>query len=152
MIAASHPEEEPGVMRKAVGKSINKRSRQANPKVTATHCWIAQYAVNLVQARAWHFSVDVQEPENVAACRTSPSVHLCRSAAFASPDKLIAKAFAQSIGAVAACTVDDNNFSFRRALTEMREKLAYQRRFIKHRNNDRNLHCERSLTGRIEFA
>jgi hypothetical protein len=49
MIAASHPEQESRVMRKAIRQSVySRRGWQADPKKTATDFWIAHYATNLI--------------------------------------------------------------------------------------------------------
>jgi len=58
MIAASHPEQKPRVMRKAVRQSVyGRRDRQAYPEETATDFWIAHYARNLIQRLHRHFGV-----------------------------------------------------------------------------------------------
>jgi hypothetical protein len=111
MIAASHSEQKPRVMRKAIRQSVDdRRGRQADPEETATDFWIAHYARNLVQRFQRHFGVDVQEPENFAACGVGSDIHLLRTAARAALYNMIAETFRQSVGAVSARAVDDNNF------------------------------------------
>ena len=80
------------------------------------------------------------EAENIAACRVGSGIHLFRPAALAAPDNLITEAMRQSVGAVGARAIDDNNFRPTGSLAQIREKRAYQRRFIKDRNNNRDLH------------
>ena len=141
MIAASHPEQEPCVMRKAVRQSVyGRRGRQADPKETATDFWIAHYPPNLIQRFERHFGVGMQKPQNIAACGVGSGIHLFRTAALAAPDNLIAEALRQLVGTVGARAIDDNNFRFTGSLAQIREKRAYQRRLIKDRNNNRDLH------------
>jgi hypothetical protein len=141
MIAASHPEEKPCVMRKAVRQSVyGRRRRQADPKETATHFWIAHYPPNLIQRFQRHFGVGMQKPQYIAACGIGSDVHLFRTAALAASDNLIAEALRQLVSAVSARAIDDNNFRPTRSLAQVQEKRAYQRRLIKDRNNNRDLH------------
>ena len=119
MIAASHPEQKPCIMRKAVRQPVNNTSRQADPKETATDFGIAHYAANLIQTSPWNLGVRMQEPENIAAGRTRPGVHLYRTAAFAAPNKLIAQPYRKLIRAVGACSIDHNDFRPRRSLAQM---------------------------------
>jgi len=136
MIATSHPEQKPRIMRKAVRQSVNNTSRQADPKVTATDSSIPDYTANFIQASRWHFGVCMQEPENIAAGRTGAGIHLYRTAAFAAPNELITESYRKLIRAVGACTIDHNDFRSRRSLAQMLEKRPYQRRLIQNRNND----------------
>jgi hypothetical protein len=141
MIAASHPEQEPCVMRKAVRQSVyGRRGRQADPKETATDFWTAHYPPNLIQRFQRHFGVCMEKPENIAACGIGSDIHLFRTAALAAPDNLIAEALRELVGAVSARAIDDNNFRPTGSLAQIREKRAYQRRLIKDRNNNRDLH------------
>jgi hypothetical protein len=128
-------------MRKAVRQSVYSwRGRQADPKETSTNFWIAHNATNLIQRFQRHFGVGVQKPENIAACGIGAGVHLFRTAALAAPDNLIAEALGQLGGAISTRAIDDNNFRPTGSLAQIREKRAYQRRFIKDRNNNRDLH------------
>ena len=69
-------------MRKAVRQSVyGRRGRQADPKETATHFWIAHYTRNLIQRFQRHFGVRMQKPQNIAACGTGSDVHLPGAAA-----------------------------------------------------------------------
>ena len=128
-------------MRKAVRQSVyGRRGRQADPKETATDFWIAHYPPNLIQRFQRHFDVGMQKPQNIAAGGIGSDVHLFRTAALAASDNLIAEALRQSVGAVSARAIDDNNFRPTGSLAQIREKRAYQRRLIKDRNNNRDLH------------
>jgi hypothetical protein len=82
----------------------------------------------------------MQEPENIAACGAGSDIHLFRTAALAAPDNLITEALRQPIGAVRARAIDYDDFRPRSSLAQIREKMAYRRRLIKDRNNNRNLH------------
>ena len=141
MIAASNPEQKARVMGKAVRQSVySRRGRQTDPKETTTDFWIAHYAANFIQRFQRHFSVCVEKPENIAACGIGSGIHLFRTAALAAPDNLVAKAFRQFMGAVNACTIDDNDFRARGSVAQIRKKRAYQRRLIKDRNDNRDRH------------
>jgi hypothetical protein len=141
MIAASHAEQKPRVMRKAVRQSVyGRRGRQADPKETATNFWIAHDTPNLIQRFQRNFGVCMQKPENISSCGAGSSIHLLRTAALAASDNLIAEASRQPIGAVRARAINDNNFRPTSSLAQIREKRAYRKRLIKDRNNDRDLH------------
>jgi hypothetical protein len=141
MITASHSEQEPCVMCKAVRQSVyGRRGRQADPKETATDFWIAHYPRNLIQRLQRHFGVGMQKPQDIAACGIGSDVHLFRTAALAAADNLIAEALRQLVGAVSAYAIDDNNFRPKGSLAQTRKKRAYQRRLIEDRNNNRDLH------------
>src|ERR1044071_4913360 len=136
MIAASHPEHKPRIMREAVRQSVNNRRRQTNAKETAADCWILHHAVNLIQTSPWHFGVCMQEPENIAPRHAGAGVHLYRAAAFAAPNELMTEPRRKLIRAVGACAIDHDDFRASRSLAQMLEKRAYQRRLIQNRNND----------------
>jgi hypothetical protein len=141
MVAASHPEQKPRVMRKAVRQSVyGRRGRQADPKETATDFWIAHYPPNLIQRFQRHFGVSMQKPQNTAVCGIGSGVHLFCTAAPAAPDNLIAEALRQSIRAVGARAIDDNNFRLTGSFAQVRKKRAYQPRLIKDRDNNGDLH------------
>jgi hypothetical protein len=141
MIAASHPEQESRVMRKAIRQSVYSRGgRQADPKEAATDFWIAHYPPNLIQRFQRHFGVCMQKPENIAARDIGSGIHLFGAAALAVPDNLIAQALRQLVSPVSACTIDDNNFRPTCSFAQSREKWAYQWRLIKDGNNNRDPH------------
>lgn len=141
MIAASHSEQKSRVMRKPVRQSVySRRGRQSDPKETGTDFWIAHYASNLIQRFQRHFGVCMQKPQNIATCRVGSDVHLFGTAAFAASDNLIAEVLRQSIGAVSACAIDDNNFRTPGSFAQVRKKRAYQPRLIKDRDNNGDLH------------
>jgi hypothetical protein len=98
-------------MRKAVRQSVDgRRGWEADPEETATDFWIAHYPRNLIQRLRRHFGVCVQKPKNIAACGVGSDIHLLRTAARAALYNMIAETFRQSVGAVSARAVDDNNF------------------------------------------
>jgi len=128
-------------MRKAVRQSVyDRRGGQADPKETATDFWIAHYPPNLIQRFQRHFGVGMQKPQNIAACGIGSDVHLFRTAALAAPDNLIAKSLRQPVGAISARAIDDNNFRPTGSFAQVRKKRLYQRRLVKDRNNNRDLH------------
>jgi hypothetical protein len=127
MIAASHPEQEPCVMRKAVRQSVySRRGRQTDPEETATDFWIAHYASNLIQGFQRYFGICMQKPKDIAACGVRSDIHLLGTAALAASDNLIAEALCQPVGAVSARAVDDNNFRAAGSFAQVRKKRAYQ--------------------------
>jgi hypothetical protein len=141
MIAASHPEQEPCVMRETVRQSVySRRARQTDPKETTADFWIAHYPPNFTQRFQRHFGVGMQKPQNIAACRVGSDIHLFGTAALAASDNLIAKSLRLLVGAVGARAIDDNNFRPTGSLAQIREKRAYDRRLIKDRNNNSDPH------------
>jgi hypothetical protein len=128
-------------MRKAVRQSVyGRRGWQPDSKETATNFWIAHHAANLIQRFQRHSGVCVQKPENIAACGIGSGVHLLRAAALAASNNPIAEALGQLLGAVSASAINDNNFRPTGSLAQVREKRAYQQRFIKDGNDNRDLH------------
>jgi len=121
VIAASHSQKSAGVMSKAVRKSINQASRQANSEVTANDLWVIHDALNLIQTSLRDFSIYVHEPKDVAASSARAGIHLHGPIGFAS-NKLIAKARGEINRVIAASAVSDNNLSSRRSLAQMLKK------------------------------
>jgi hypothetical protein len=83
VIAASHSKQNPCIMSKAVGESINQASWKANSEVTANDVGIIHDMRNLIQTSLWDFSVDMYEPKQVAVGGARPGVHLPGTAATA---------------------------------------------------------------------
>jgi hypothetical protein len=123
VIAASHAEQKPRVMRKAVRQSVyGRRGRQADPKETTRNFWIAHYTPNLIQRFQRNFGVCMQKPENIAVCGLRSDVHLFRTAALAGSDNLITQLLRQLIGGVSARAIDDNDFRPSGSFAQIREK------------------------------
>jgi hypothetical protein len=139
VVATTHSQQNSGVMRKAVGQSINRVSRQANTKVASRDLWITQDALDLIQATPWNFSIDMHKPKDVAARGVATSIHLYCPVASGLND-LITKARAEGNCVIGASAVSDDNFSAGRSLTQMSQKRPNQRCLIEYRNNDRGLH------------
>ena len=131
-------------MSKAVRKSINQASRQANSEVTANDFWVTHDAVNRIQTSLRDFSVRVHEPKHVPAGSARAGIHLHGPIEFAS-NKLIAKARGEINRAIAASAVSDNNLSSGRPLAQMLKKWSYQRRLVENWNDHRELHFELNL-------
>jgi hypothetical protein len=126
MVAASHPEQKPRVMRKAVRQSVYGRGgRQSDPKKTATDFWIAHYPSNLIQRFQRHFGVGMQKPQNIAVRGIGSGVHLFSTAALASSNNLVAEALRKPVSAVGTPAIDDYDFRPTGSLTQIREKWAY---------------------------
>lgn len=138
VIAAAHSQQDACVMSEAVRESINQALRQANPEVTANDSRIIHDARNLIQTSLWDFSIDMHEPKQVAASGACAGVHLPGTTAIAR-DKLITKAESKPICAIGASAVCNNNLRFRRSLAQVLKEWSYQRRFVKNRDNDRQL-------------
>jgi len=135
MIAAPHPQQDPGVMREAVGQSIDWVSREPNSKVTATYLRIDQDTLDLIQTTPRNFSIDMDKPQDVAVCGVCASIHLYRPIALAH-DNVITKAAREISRCIAASAVGDNNLRVGRPVTQMLKKWAYEWRLIKDGNND----------------
>jgi hypothetical protein len=141
MIAASHSEQKPRVMRKTVRQPVyGRHGRQPNSKETATDFWIAHYATNLIQRFRRHCGIGVQKPQNIAMCSIGSEIHLPGPAALAGSNNLVAEAFSKSVGTVSARTIDDNNFRPTGSVSQVRKKRTYQRRFIQDWNDNGDLH------------
>jgi hypothetical protein len=112
-------------MREAVGQSINRLSRQANPKVASDHFRVLQYTSDFIQASLWDFGIDMQKPENVAMRSTRAQIHLHGPIGL-TPNELIAKARAEISCVINASAVGDNNLRFWRSVTQMLKKWAYE--------------------------
>jgi hypothetical protein len=138
VIAASHSQQNAGVMGKAVRESINQPLRQANPEVTADDIRPIHYAPDLIQTSQWQFNIDMDEPKNLTARSACTGIHLYGPIGLAS-NKLIAKARGEVDRAIGTSAVRDNDLSFGRSLAQMQKKWPYQQRLIKDRNNDREL-------------
>jgi len=138
MVTTSHSQQDPGIMRKAVRKSINGASRQTNSKKTSRYLWVIHDLLDLVQTSPRNFGIDMDKPKNVAMCGTCPSIHLHGPIGF-TPDELIAKAHTEISCVIGASAVGDNNFRFCRSVPQMLKKWSYKYRLIKDRDNNRDL-------------
>jgi hypothetical protein len=135
MVAASHSQQDPSVMRKSVGQPINRASRQAYPEITASDLRIIHEALDLGQTSLRDFGIDMDKPKDVTVRGASAKIHLYRSIALAY-DNLIAKAGRKISRAIGASAVGDNNLRLWRSVTQMLKKWAYEWRLIKDRHND----------------
>src|SRR5437879_13592057 len=106
MVATSHSEQDPGIMRKAVRQSINGVSRQTNSKKTSRDLRLIHDLLNLVQTSPRNSGIDMDKPKNVAMCGTCPSIHLHGPIGFA-PDELIATAHTEVRCVIGASAVAD---------------------------------------------
>jgi hypothetical protein len=138
VVTTSHSQQDAGVMRKGIRQSINRGSRQANPKIAATDLWIIHDALDLIQTLPRDFGINVQEPKDLAARGAAASIHLYCSIALVH-DKLIAKTPSEIGRAIRAFTICDNNLCSWRSFAQLVKKWPYQRCLIKDRNNDREL-------------
>jgi hypothetical protein len=125
MVTTPHSQQDPGVMRKSVGQSINRASRQANSKITTSDIGIIQYARDFIQTSVRNFGIDMHEPEHFATRSTCTDIHLRRPIRFA-PDELIAKARTEISCVIGASAVGDNNLRFWRSAPQMLKKWAYE--------------------------
>jgi hypothetical protein len=135
MVAAPHSQQNPSIMRKTVGESINPASRQTNSKVTTRDLWITHDALDLIQTFPRNFGINMHKPKDIAARGAATSVHLYCSIT-PGHDKLIAKIPREISRAIGASTICDNNLCPRRPRAKLVEKWPYHRRLIIDRNND----------------
>jgi len=135
VIAASHSQQDPCVMSKAVRESINQTSRQANSEVTANDIRIIHDAPDLIQTLQWQFRIDMDKPKDFPAGSPCAGIHLHGATSLAF-NELIAKFGSEPIGAIGAAAVCDNDLRFRRSLAQMLKKRPYQRCLVK--NGDDN--------------
>jgi hypothetical protein len=138
VIAASDSQQNACVMSKAIRQSIDRASGEADPEVTANDIRISQDMRNLVQTSQWDFSINMQEPKHTAAGGARAGIHLPGTTAPALNEP-IAKSSSESICAIGASAVRDNNLGFWRSLAEMLKKWSHQRRLVEYRHNDRDL-------------
>jgi hypothetical protein len=91
MVATPHSQQNPGVMRKGVGQSIDWVLWQANSKESARDAGVIHNSLDLTQTSPRNFCIDMEKPKDVATRGARTSIHLCCPATLAY-DKLIAKA------------------------------------------------------------
>ena len=139
VVAAPYSQQDPGVMRKGICQSINVRSRQAYPEITASDIRIIQYARDFIQAPLRNFSIDMHEPKYVAMRGARTHIHLDRAAG-RTCNELITKVCSELGRTIATSAISDDNFSARRSLAQVSKKWSYEQRLIKDRDNDRELH------------
>jgi hypothetical protein len=82
VVATSHSQRNPCVVRKTIGQSVNQVLWQANSKEPASDYRVAHNARNLVQTTARNFGINVNKPKNVAVGSVCSSVELLRATAF----------------------------------------------------------------------
>jgi len=135
VIAASHSKQNPCIMSKAVGKSINQASWEANSEVTPSEIRIIHDMRNLVQTSLWDFRIGMHKPKQVAAGGARPGVHLPGTTAIAL-DQPITKSGGEPICSIGASTVGNYDLRFRRSLPKVLKKRLYQPCLVKNRDDD----------------
>jgi hypothetical protein len=121
VIAASHSQQNASVMSQAVCQSINQTWRQANSEITANDLWMIHDAPDLIQTLQWQSGIDMNKPKDLPARSTRAGVHLPGTTAPALNEP-ITKSGGESICAIGASAVRDNNLGFCRSLAEMLKK------------------------------
>jgi hypothetical protein len=139
VIAAAHSQQNSCVMSKTVREPINQASRQANSEVAANDIRIIDDAPDLIQALEWQSSIDMDKPKDLPARGARAGIHLPATAALAL-DKLLTESGSESICAIGASAVCNDDLRFRRSLAQMLKERSYQRRLIEYRDDDRELH------------
>ena len=139
VIAASNSQQNACVMSKAVRESINQAARQANSEVTANDIRIIHDARDLIQTLQWQSGIDMDKPKDLPARGERAGIHLPGTTAIAL-DKPITKSGSEPICAIGASAVCNNDLRFRRSLAQVLKKWSYQRRLVKNRDDDRDLH------------
>jgi hypothetical protein len=118
VIAASHSQQNSSVMSKTVCESINQALRQTNSEITASDLWIIHDAPDLIQTLQWQSGIDMNKPKDLPARSTRAGVHLPGTTAPALNEP-ITKSGGESICAIGASAVRDNNLGFWRLLAKM---------------------------------
>jgi len=77
----------------------------------------------------------MQEPKHIAAGGSRAGIHLWGATALAL-DELIVKSGSESSRAIGAPAIHDNDFSSGCSVAQMPKKWPYQRRFVKHWDDD----------------
>jgi stage V sporulation protein SpoVS len=130
-------------MSKAVRESIDQVSWQANPKESTSDAGIIHDARDLIQTLQWQSSVDMDKPKNGSARSARTDIHLPATTAIAL-NKVITKSGSEPICAIGASAVCNDDLRSRRSLSQMLKEWSYQRRFVKNRDNDRDV-CSNAL-------
>jgi hypothetical protein len=99
--------------------------RHANPKKTASRVWITHDALNLIQTAPGNFSINMEKPEDVAACHSGTGIHL-HGPIRRAYNNLIAQTSRKISRAIVAPTICNNNLRDRRPVTQMPKKWAYK--------------------------
>jgi hypothetical protein len=136
VIAASHPKQNPRIMSKVVGESVNYALWEANSEVTANEIRIIHDAPNLIQTPTRNFGIDMNKPKDITVGDTRAGVNLPGTTAIAL-DQLITKSGGEPICPIGASAIRDDNLSSGRSTPQMLKKWPYQQCLIKDWNNDR---------------
>jgi hypothetical protein len=99
--------------------------RQANPKVTASDVRITHDALYLNQTSPWNFRINMQKPEDVAACHSGTGIHL-HGPIRRAYNNLVAQTSRKISRAIVAPTICNNNLRARRPVTQMPKKWAHK--------------------------
>ena len=94
---------------------------------------------DLIQTFQWQSGIDMDKPKDLPARGERAGIHLPGTTAIAL-DKPITKSGGEPICAIGASAVCNNDLRFRRSLAKMLKKRPYQRRLVKNRDDDRDLH------------
>jgi hypothetical protein len=135
MVTAAHSQQYPGIVRKAVGESVNPVSRETDSKKTARDFRIVHDTLDLIQTTPWNFGIDMDKPKDVAMCSTCSGIHLYGPVTSAY-NKLITKIPGKVNSAIGTSTIRDNNLCARRSLAQTRKTLPQQQRLVQDWNNN----------------
>ena len=146
VIAAAHPQQNPGVMRKLVGQPVDEaRSRQTNSEKPADDFRFGKAKADLVETMRRHLYIDMNKPEHVAARRRRPCVHLSGTTCTC-PDQTVAKRAGKLRRGIGASAIDDDNFCLWCAGPQAAQKIGDQRRLVQHGHDNRD--CQFVGTGK----
>jgi hypothetical protein len=146
VVATSHSQRNPGVVRKTIGQSVYQVLRQANSKEPASDYRIVHNTLDLSQTSRRNFRIHMEKPKNVAVGSACTGVHLYPPIWLAN-NNLITKTAREISSAVEACPICDNDLSFRGSFAQVLQKWTYQGRLIKDWDNDREVHSELRKSG-----
>jgi hypothetical protein len=146
VVATSHSQRNPGVVRKTIGQPVHQLLWQANSKEPAGDYRIVHNTLDLSQTSRRHFGINMNKPKNVAVGSACTGVHLYRPIWFAY-NNVITKSTRAISSAVVASPICDNDLCFRRSFAQVLQKWTYQGRLIKDWDNDREVHSELRKSG-----
>jgi hypothetical protein len=89
----------------------------------------------------------MHKPKEITVRSMRAAIHLNSTTPLAL-DKLVTKSISEPASAIGASAIHDNNLRSRCSLPQMSKEWPYQRRLVKDRSNDGDLHLSSFLTKR----
>lgn len=139
VIAAAHAQQKTSVVGEGIGQPIDQCGTwQTNAEESAGNAGVFQEAPNVIETTVWHLGIDVQEPQDFAMRNARSGIELLGAAALRRQHSITIPRRQLSC-LICAAAIDHDYFCAGRAFAQLLQKRADQRRFVKHRNNDRDL-------------